>query len=127
MNENNKIVKVNCNFCNGEMECPEDMFKQSKKHMCYKCFMSNEHFDVEEKEVHVDIPLDKLPEATASGMVSTLVADVFPDVWAEKKEELKEMSKKELAEEMFAEGVYCGVKAFMEGIKEVEDEDEKSK
>ena len=115
-------VKVNCSFCGNEIECPEDMLKKSKKHMCYECFITHEPSDEEMKDVHVDIPKDKLSEVSASSMADRMVEEAFPEMWSNKKEELKEMSKKELAEEMFGAGVYLGVKTFMDMMKKMEEE-----
>lgn len=123
MDEDKKSVKVNCSFCGNEMECPESMIEDSKKHMCYECFITKEHLEEEIKDVHVDIPMDKIPEVTASGMADTLVEEVFPEVWSERKNELKEVSKKDLAIEMFGAGVYLGVKQFIETLNKAEEEE----
>lgn len=120
-----KKIKVNCSFCGNEIECPESMLEKSKKHMCYECFMTKEPSDEEIKDVHVDIPTDKIPEVTASGMADKLVEEVFPELWSERKGELKEMSKKDLAEEMFGAGVYLGVKTFIEAMKEIEEDEDR--
>jgi hypothetical protein len=117
---NSKSVNVNCSFCGNMIECPENMLETSKKHMCYECFITKEPSDEEIKDVHVDIPIDKMPEITASGMADTMVEEAFPELWSERKSELKELSKKDLAKEMFGAGVYLGVKAFMDGMKEME-------
>ena len=114
-------VKVNCSFCGSEMECPKDMLGKSKKNMCYECFITKEPTEEEIKNVHVDIPMDKLPQITASGMADSMIEDAFPDVWSGKKSELKEMSRKALAAEMFGAGVYLGVKSFMETMQETEE------
>ena len=52
-------------------------------------------------------------------------------IWKERKKELKEMSKRELAEEMFGAGVYIAINNFIdvmkkESEKDVDNEDEKS-
>ncbi len=116
-------VKANCSFCGKEVECPEDMLEKSKKHMCYECFVKEEPPDEEIKDVHVAIPMDKMSEIAASGMADELVEEAFPWLWSKSKSELKELSKKDLAQELFGAGVYLGVKAFMEGMKEMEEED----
>ncbi len=112
-----KPIKVDCSFCGSEIECPEDMIETSKKHMCYKCFITRAPADEEIKDVHVDIPTAKMPEVAASGMADKMVEWLFPDLWSERKNKLKEFSKKDLAAEMFGAGVYLGVKAFMESMK----------
>ena len=108
-----KIVKVECSFCGKGMECPEEMLKTSKKHMCHECFIKMEPQGEEMKDVHVDIPTEHLPETIASGMADSLVTDMFPELWNERKDGLKDLSKKELAIEMFGAGVYLGVKTFL--------------
>lgn len=111
---NEKTVKINCDFCDKEIECPEEMLEKSKKQMCYDCFIEREPSDKELKDVHVDIPMDKMPAVISSNLADYMVEEEFPDLWNEKKNELKELSKKDLALEMFGAGVYLGVKSFME-------------
>src|SRR3989344_6897058 len=100
MDKNYKSVKVNCSFCNGEMECPENMLEASEKHMCFECFKKQDEtgFIGDTSKVHIDIPKDKAMGMIPDSMASSLVEELFPEIWAEKKEELKEMSKKELAQ-----------------------------
>ena len=119
-----KIVKVECSFCGKGMECPEEMLKTSKKHMCHECFIKMEPQEEEMKDVHVDIPTDHLPQTMGSKMADTLVEEAFPGIWNERKEELKDRSKKELAIEMFGAGVYLGVKTLLESMREAEEGDE---
>jgi len=92
-----RAIKTNCNFCNKEIECPEDMIEKSKKHMCYECFIAGKLSGEEIKDVHVDIPLDKISDAVASEMADNMIEKIFPELWSERKNELKEMSKKNLA------------------------------
>lgn len=117
-------VKVNCDFCNKEMECPETMLKTAKKQMCFECFNNQNYPDEELKDVHVDMPISEIHVKVCSEMADRMVDNVFPEMWQNKKEELKEMSKKDLAEEMFGAGVYLGVKAFLETLKEAEKEEQ---
>ena len=109
MDENS--VKVNCNFCEKEMECPKNMLETSKSHMCHECFLERvEKGSHEElKEVHVDFPTENLIEETANTMVNQMIEEVFPNMWDSKKAELKEMSKKDLAYEMFGAGAYIAL------------------
>ena len=110
-------VKVNCDFCGKGMECPPDMLKTAKKHMCHECFYDRAEKGGDEHEalenVHVDIPTNELIPKIASEMTDSMVNEIFPDVWEEKKHELKEMSKKELAYEMFGAGAYIALSNFM--------------
>ena len=104
-------VKVNCDFCEKQIECPKDMLEKSKKHMCHECFLEKAEngSDVELKDVHVDFPTENLIEETANRMVTEMVDEMFPIVWTERKNELKEMSKKDLAYEMFGAGAYIAL------------------
>jgi len=122
-----KSVKVNCSFCGKEIECPEDMLEKSKKHMCYECFQNTGELAKGEDlgEVHVDIPMDKMDELIPENMTNALVKEAFPDVWKERKEELKAMSKKDLAEEMFGTGAYIAIQQMLATMKKAE-EDEKN-
>jgi len=109
--DNNEPQKVNCDFCGREMECPKGML--DKKQMCHECFYERVEKGGDEngpiKNVHVDIPTDKLISKTADGMANDLVENLFPELWSEKKDELKELSKKELAFEMFGAGAYTAL------------------
>ncbi len=120
-------VKVNCSFCGKRIECPEDMLEKSKKHMCYECFQNVGELAKGEdlREVHVDIPMDKMDELIPENLTNSLVEEAFPDVWKERKEELKAMSKKDLAEEMFGTGAYIAIQQMLATMKKAE-EDEKN-
>ncbi len=116
------VVKVKCSFCGKEIECPENMLKDSKKHMCFECF-SNPSPELErlsEEEVsniHIDIPRDKLDEVMPDFITNNLMSKVFPGIWDERKDELKELSKKELAKVMFADGI----RSALGFVKEMDD------
>ena len=114
--EQNNSVKVNCDFCGKEIECPKDMLEKSKKHMCHECFLdklekgSNEPLE----DVHVDFPTNKLIPEVANNVTNEMVEEMFPKVWEERKHQLKEMSKKELAYEMFGAGAYIAINEMMQ-------------
>jgi hypothetical protein len=121
---NSKIIKVKCCICGKDIECPEEMMKTSKKHICYLCFQNPKNFkkfsDDERKNVHVDIPVDNLMDTIADNFTSMMVDELFPKVWSEKKEYLRELSKKNLSKEMFGAGVYMGIQSFLDYMKEME-------
>jgi len=121
---NSKIIKVKCCICGKDIECPEEMMKTSKKHICYLCFQNPKNFkkfsDDERKNVHVDIPVDNLMDTIADSFTSMMVDELFPKVWSEKKEYLRELSKKNLSKEMFGAGVYMGIQSFIDYMKEME-------
>ena len=125
---NKESVKVNCTFCGKEIECPKDMLQKSKKHMCYNCFQNAGELAKGEDlgEVHVDIPMDKMDELIPENLTNSLVEWAFPDVWKERKEELKAMSKRDLAEEMFGAGAYIAIQQMLFIMKQMDNvEDEK--
>ncbi|MBS3106253.1 hypothetical protein J4419_01145 [Candidatus Woesearchaeota archaeon] len=123
--EYNKSVKVSCDFCGAQMECPEEMLKNTKKHMCAACFRKGNPTDEELKDVHVDLPAEEMDEMAASGTAEKLASDFFPEFWSEQKEGLKDHSKKDLAEEMFEAGAYYGIRAFLESVKQIEEKEKK--
>jgi len=92
------------------------MLKESQKRRGYECFVAIEPSDEEIKDVQVDLPIDKMPDVTVSHLTEAMVEELFPDVWSERREELQEKSKKDLAAEMFRTGTYLGVKSFLESI-----------
>jgi len=122
--ENSKIIKVKCDFCGKDMECPEEMLKTSKRHMCYTCFQNSKNIknarDEELKNIHVDVPMDKLTDTIAENFADNMVEEVFPKLWSEKKADLKELSKKELSKELFGAGIFMGIQAFMDSMRDLE-------
>jgi hypothetical protein len=117
-----KMLKLKCNFCNKEINCPwED--KDARFHSCYPCFeqrqenMSEGDLD----ETQVDVPPEKMNELFSE----ELLEEEFPALWDELKEELKEKSKKELAQEMFWRGALAmGQKLIERGEEEMREEEE---
>lgn len=123
-----KIVIVTCDCCGSQIECPREMMKTSKKHLCSSCFQDPKNFEKfteeERRNVHVDIPMDKIPDTVAQSFASTMAREVFPQIWSKEKEDLKAFSKKELAQEMFEAGVYLGIQEFMDCIGEIEQQEQ---
>ena len=129
MAEELKSVKVNCSFCGSQMECPENMLKESEKHMCFECFQNADEKGMPSdiSKVHIDIPKEKLLDTMPEAMTDSMVEELFPEIWKERKEELKEMSKKEIAEEMFGAGVYVAINNFIKAMGAVADKEMKEK
>ncbi len=75
-------------------------------------------------EVHIDIPIDKMDEFIPENLTNFLVDEAFPDVWKKRKEELKSMSKRDLAEEMFGAGAYTAIQQILCKRKQMDNEDE---
>lgn len=121
---NKKIIKVKCCICGKDIECPEEMLKTTKKHMCYTCFQDRKNLkklnDDERKNVHVEIPIDELTDTIADNFANMMVDEVFPKLWGEKKEDLKDLSKKDLSKEMFGIGIFMGIQAFLEYMQDAE-------
>ena len=94
---NDAVVKITCDCCGKEIECPEEMLKTSKKHLCYTCFQdpkSTKNFtDDELKNVHVDIPTENLSDEIADRLATMMVNEVFPKVWSKNKEDFRKSSK----------------------------------
>lgn len=105
INHGKDMKKVNCSYCGKEIECPEDMLNV-EKHICYECFKNSEN-KIKPGEIgkaHIDIPMDKVSEEMPDMLAESCTNNVFPDIWTEYKEEVKEFSKKELARTMFKLG-----------------------
>ena len=64
----------------------------------------------------------------AEDFAGKMSEEMFPKLWAEHKSEIKEMTKRELAEKMFKEGLYMGfmgVVANQDNYSEGEEENDK--
>ncbi len=118
----NKSVKVNCNFCGKEIECPEDMLKDAEKHACFECFEDREDkfagmSEEEIGKIHVDYPMEELNSRMAEDLADELVEQEFTEIWSDLKDDFKESSKKELAEEMFWQGANMAAGTLMETLR----------
>jgi len=111
-----EIVKVSCDFCGKEIECPEHML-DSPKHCCYECFqkIGDEIPKEDLDQIHVDMPLEQFMDDLASQATET----IFPMIWSRAKKEKSNLSKKELAESMFYAGFSAAID-FMNGAMEDE-------
>ncbi len=129
--EGQKMLKVNCSFCGKEIECPEDMSKTSEKHLCYECFKRKakglDFSELSEGKIHIDIPLEKelelrkeAEEYSKEMLFSTFKKEIFEKEWHENKQKYKELSKEELALEMYE----LGLDSFFEFAKEGGDQRE---
>ena len=91
---------VFCSICSGEMSCPPSM-KKKERHVCARCFLDDNTSKKDLENAHVEIDNEDMEKA----IVGTLLEETFPDVWAESKGELKNMSRKEAAQYMFSLGI----------------------
>ena len=67
----------------------------------------------------MDVPLEEVTDEIADKFATMMVNEAFPKIWLEKKEDLKELSKKDLSKEMFGAGVFMGIQAFMDSTQEI--------
>ena len=116
-------VNVNCSYCGAEMDCPQDMLAESEKHMCFACFQQQDLTKIDPAKVNIEIPNDKMDEVIPEVFVNSIMQEAFPEVWQGKKEELKELSKKEIAEMMFSEGAYIAICGLLRSFKKFKDEE----
>ena len=68
-------------------------------------------------EVHEENDLHAISVMTADSMVK----EVFPKFWNDAKSEIKDLSKKELAEEMFRSGAINMLYGYMKLMNEISD------
>ena len=122
---NEESVPVNCSFCGKQIECPVDMLDKAEKHACFECFtkIGDTISEKDLNKIHVDIPQENAIEVMSKHLVDKMLLDIFPELWNEHEEELKEMSKKDLAREMFAEGAFIAMTSTMDSFNK-DDEDE---
>ena len=116
------ITKVNCSWCGREIECPEDMLN-AEKHGCFECFKKLEEGKIKienPEKVHFDIPSEEL----ATKVAEIYCEKAFPEIWNQNKKELKELSKKELAETMFRLGIEVAISESLNSEKYSEENKE---
>ncbi len=122
------MVKVNCSLCSKEIECPRDMLKTSEKHVCGECFIErrDELSKLGTDKVHVDMLKDDFFDMMATEMTNELVEKEFPKIWSRRKVDLKDMSKKDMACEMFGDGAYTALMSYLKKMKEEAEKEEKN-
>ncbi|MBI4981427.1 hypothetical protein HZC30_07805 [Candidatus Woesearchaeota archaeon] len=109
-----------CSLCRKEMNCSEEGCA-IVKHLCFECYQQHEEIsDAELDKMHVEAPSAEARQK----MVDSMVEEVFPSVWDERKEELKELSKKELAKFMFSLGAQVMSESLMDEEEGDEEEDD---
>lgn len=94
------MQKVTCSECGKEMDCPENMLS-AETHICADCT---------DEMTGDDNPLEAFGEFAETmkyvdGIVNELTELKLAGIWKEDKEELKNMTRKELAREMLREGI----------------------
>ena len=106
--ENHKEEKitydeVSCSFCSKKISSPKELTSLSK-HTCYDCYVKLSKDTAPEKleKMHVELPLDR-PEVF-SNYANVALLNAFTALWDAEKKRLKDFSKRELSQAMFAEG-----------------------
>lgn len=115
------MLTLKCNFCSKEISCPVEE-KDVAQHACFECYQKLEQQGNLSEEELDQIQVDISAEEMNNMVVGDLLEEIFPHLWNEKKEELKDVSKKELAEFMFA----AGASAMGERLAELGEEAEES-
>lgn len=105
-------MNYNCKKCSKKISAHN---KDWHNGLCDECFQeqikkNNKPETADEfREFEQDIP---------ETMTNSLVEEVFPEIWQARKNELKEMTKRELAKEMFGAGVYISTSEIIKAIKQ---------
>ena len=88
----------------------EKIKNEKENDVCPEC---GEEFDKSEDLISITLPKNlkgKIPKKFAE----TLVEEIFPSIWNDKKDELKQMSRKEVCEEMFYAGALLSLGKFLD-------------
>jgi hypothetical protein len=110
------IIKVACSFCGKEIDCPESMNEPMRKHMCFECFQKGDDLPENFHKMHIEIPSNKTAEILPQIIANQLIEILFQQLWNDLKQELKPLSKKELAERMFGEGAYAAIYCLIQWL-----------
>lgn len=113
-----EALKIACDFCKKDIECPPNMLN-TQKHACYECFLKveDELSEEEIKSMHVDFKNEEFDEFVEKKAIE-VAGKAFDIIWKEMRDEIRDMSKKDIAQNMFAAGVSIGVKTFIDAHKE---------
>ena len=96
-----------CQYCQKNLEVPDEQFEH---YFCLAC--AHEHINelesLDPQKIYVEHSSEQLHEA----IMDQIVEEEFMPLWDEHKEKLKELSKKDLALQMFASGVHATLHRF---------------
>ncbi len=94
-----QMLKVNCSFCGKEIECPRDMVN-TEKHSCFECFekLKDNWSDIEKSKIHIDLPPEKLNEVLPEVLTDSIVEEIFPQLWIDKKTGIKADVQKRISQ-----------------------------
>jgi len=100
-----RMLTVNCSFCGAAMDCPESM-KTADHHVCEACCETVDLNDKRGGKVRIDIPLG----GSENKILVNLLTDYeFPHLWKDIKQSAEKMTRRQLAEVMYAEGAYAAM------------------
>ena len=109
-----------CSSCKNQILVPDEKVNNFKKYLCSDCYEKMNEVErkgtIQSNDCYIEINGEdfiKKEIDLANSFAEKAVEDIFPKLWQDKKEELKSMSKKELAEIMFFEGVFTAVANFI--------------
>lgn len=115
-----EIQTIKCNFCDNRIECPEEM-KNAEIHSCFECYEKmRDKLPKDESKIHVEMTDLQAKEVMPEVLIGVLLEDIFPELWKENKEEIKEMSRRESSMMMFVEGA----KSTLELMRQITEEDD---
>ena len=116
-----------CSSCKNQILVPDEKVNNFKKYLCSDCYEkmneSERKETIKNNNCYLEINEENFIKKEldlANSFAEKAVEDVFPKIWQDKKEELKSMSKKELAEIMFFEGVFTAVTNFIHLPKKID-------
>jgi len=109
-----KYAEVMCFLCGSKTKCANNVLNIYKKYSCYNCFSSGRLDKMDIREIHVDVPADELINATPIILANRVAIETFPDIWSHNKNDLRELSKKDLAFIAYKHGFEDGARIVME-------------
>ncbi len=113
-------MELKCSYCDEvtSCDCPEDHNRHTEaKFMCEVCQtlceMGEKEENLKNNPKHEEVKKAMEVDNTAGEFADKLVDETFEERWKEEKEELRELSKKELAEAFYFRGAQIAVKSFL--------------
>ncbi|MFH1247435.1 MAG: UPF0175 family protein [Candidatus Micrarchaeota archaeon] len=118
-------MDLKCSYCDEitSCDCLENHNRYPEaKFMCEVCQTLCEMGESEDKlknhAKHAEIKNAINLDNQAGQFADELVSETFEEMWKEEKEELRELSKKEIAEAFYYRGANCAVKTFLIAAEE---------
>lgn len=118
-------MDLKCSYCDEitTCDCPEDHSRYpDAKFMCEVCQTLCEMGESEDKlknnPKHEEVKKAIDSDNKAGQFADKLVNETFDEMWKEEKEDLRELSKKEIAEAFYFRGAHFAVKTFLIAAEE---------